>query len=503
MPQNNVLEIYDQRPGFWQWDTGQKLLVLDRTIDQVHFSNKDLSTALVEEVSNENGIRTCDVPDVLLKMPKPLIAYAYAMDDDNNRTICAVKFSVSPRPIPEDYTYEENNRFKDLVDKIESVQDALENGAGVNKFNNIEYAKAWAEDYQAAGSIVSVWNGFKWALYMVDRDYSLYPIGDTDQLIINVDKLQNLVGDDSVSEQIRVAILSLNLPNTYEPIGEANKVRNELIDETNRAKNEEAAITRELHKINNNISQLQNDLKTNKDDADASIKKITDDYLKNADKVALERKIQTNSDAIELLTNGVNADEVDGVNDLIQYVKEHGTEVTGIKTNIKTNEDAIKSIKDDYLKSIDKIELERNIQYNSDEIKSVKNDYLKSSDKIEISNLITTLDNRIGDVQTEVEDQINSINDKIDNSDERIDALEKRLNEGVVPDGGFVTDGNFISFNEQNLTEGQQAQARKNIGIEIGEYDAIELVVEIGLVSPVAAEDGSVYTDENGAMYSL
>lgn len=35
------------------------------------------------------------------------------------------------------------------------------------------------------------------------------------------------------------------------------------------------------------------------------------------------------------------------------------------------------------------------------------------------------------------------------------------------------------------------------------EEDAIELVANMGLVSPVVAEDGSIYTDENGALYSL
>ena len=38
---------------------------------------------------------------------------------------------------------------------------------------------------------------------------------------------------------------------------------------------------------------------------------------------------------------------------------------------------------------------------------------------------------------------------------------------------------------------------------EVEEVDAIELAVKMGLVSPTAAEDGSIYTDENGAMYSL
>ena len=38
---------------------------------------------------------------------------------------------------------------------------------------------------------------------------------------------------------------------------------------------------------------------------------------------------------------------------------------------------------------------------------------------------------------------------------------------------------------------------------EIEEVDAIELVTETGLVSPTTAEDGSIYTDENGVLYSL
>lgn len=38
---------------------------------------------------------------------------------------------------------------------------------------------------------------------------------------------------------------------------------------------------------------------------------------------------------------------------------------------------------------------------------------------------------------------------------------------------------------------------------EVEEVDAIELAARMGLVSPVAAEDGSIYTDENGCVYSL
>ena len=71
---------------------------------------------------------------------------------------------------------------------------------------------------------------------------------------------------------------------------------------------------------------------------------IKGDYLKAADKTELEGKITTNANAIERLTNGVSADEVDGVNDLINYVKEHGTEVTGMQEDIADNASAIEGV---------------------------------------------------------------------------------------------------------------------------------------------------------------
>lgn len=62
------------------------------------------------------------------------------------------------------------------------------------------------------------------------------------------------------------------------------------------------------------------------------------------DKAALEVSIKSNADAITLLTNGVDSETIDGVNDLIAYVNEHGAEVTQIKADIKTNADDIDAL---------------------------------------------------------------------------------------------------------------------------------------------------------------
>lgn len=58
-----------------------------------------------------------------------------------------------------------------------------------------------------------------------------------------------------------------------------------------------------------------------------------------------------------------------------------------------------------------------------------------------------------------------------------------------------------VGYTEQTLTDEQKQQAQDNIGFS--EIDAIEIVAKMELVYPVAAEDGSIYTDENGDIYSL
>lgn len=85
-----------------------------------------------------------------------------------------------------------------------------------------------------------------------------------------------------------------------------------------------------LEELNNQVSGLQ-----------TAVQDIQKDYLVEADKTALQEQIDTNKSAIELLTNGVDAEKVDGVNDLIKYVEEHGAEVTGMKEDISDNADAI------------------------------------------------------------------------------------------------------------------------------------------------------------------
>jgi hypothetical protein len=58
----------------------------------------------------------------------------------------------------------------------------------------------------------------------------------------------------------------------------------------------------------------------------------------------LAAKIQSNTDAISVLTNGSDPDVIDSVNDLINYVNEHGAEVIGIQNDIDNLEGEVRDI---------------------------------------------------------------------------------------------------------------------------------------------------------------
>ena len=101
----SMFKIYDGRTSFWQWDTKQKLIVLDESVTEVHFSNRNMEHSKRRPVyTDKDGVRICNVPDMLLQLPKNLIAYACIKNDDGTcSTVKAVKLAVYRQPITTDY----------------------------------------------------------------------------------------------------------------------------------------------------------------------------------------------------------------------------------------------------------------------------------------------------------------------------------------------------------------------------------------------------------------
>lgn len=206
MPQN-IFKIYDGRTNFWQWDTRQKLIVLDERITEVRFSNRNMEHSKRRPVYTDNdGVRICNVPDILLQLPKNLIAYACIKQDDGTcSTVKAVKFSVARQPIPTDYVCEQDAVVEDILTRIELLESLLkdvEAGAQeLTKFTNMVDAAQWAVENGQAGDIIVVKLDVGWVPHVVEDDKSINPICNCDGEMVVVNILDGGDGDGYTPEE--------------------------------------------------------------------------------------------------------------------------------------------------------------------------------------------------------------------------------------------------------------------------------------------------------------
>ena len=183
MPQN-IFKIHDGRTNFWQWDTKQKLIVLDDRITEVRFSNRNMEHSKRRPVyTDKDGVRICNVPDLLLQLPKNLIAYACVKNDDGScSTVKSVKFAVYRQPIPTDYICEQDAAVEEILDRIEMlevfIKDIETGNQELKKFDNMVDAATWASEEGTVGNIVVVYVDDEWIPHVVENDLSLSPICD-------------------------------------------------------------------------------------------------------------------------------------------------------------------------------------------------------------------------------------------------------------------------------------------------------------------------------------
>lgn len=192
--QQNIFRIYDGRTNFWQWDTKQKLIVLDNSITEVRFSNRNMEHSKRRPVyTDKDGLRVCNVPDLLLQLPKNLIAYACVREEDGCcRTVKAVKFAVYQQPIPTDYVCEQDAVVEDILTRLELVESLIKDVESGSKefikFNNMVDAAKWAVESGNPGDIVVIKLDEGWVAHVVEDDKSLSTICDCEgnPVIVNV-----------------------------------------------------------------------------------------------------------------------------------------------------------------------------------------------------------------------------------------------------------------------------------------------------------------------------
>lgn len=206
MPQN-IFKIYDGRNNFWQWDTKQKLIVLDDRITEVRFSNRNMEHSKRRPVyTDNNGVRICNVPDLLLQLPKNLIAYACIKNEDGScSTVKAVKFAVHRQPIPSDYICEQDAVVENILLRIELLEALLRDvEAGSQqlvKFENMVDAAKWAVENGQAGDIIVVKLDTAWVPHIVEDDKSISPICNCDGEMVQIPTLDGGDADGNTIEE--------------------------------------------------------------------------------------------------------------------------------------------------------------------------------------------------------------------------------------------------------------------------------------------------------------
>ena len=119
-----MFEIHNNRKQFWQWDTGQKLIVHEDSCSEVHFCNGTSDCSLVCEIYEENGVRLVNVPNILFQKPLAIRAFVYVCDGEDHHTQKMETFPVFKRTKPDDYVYTETEiksyeRLNKRIDELE------------------------------------------------------------------------------------------------------------------------------------------------------------------------------------------------------------------------------------------------------------------------------------------------------------------------------------------------------------------------------------------------
>lgn len=150
-----MFEIHNKRKQFWQWDTGQRLIVNADMCSEVHFCNGVSDCSIVCRVYEEDGLRLVNVPNILLQMPKAIKVYSYICDGEEKYTELQRIFPVFPRSKPDDYSYTEVEieRYETLEARISELE---KNGGGGGTPNAVQFVPqelSAEQQEQARGNI--------------------------------------------------------------------------------------------------------------------------------------------------------------------------------------------------------------------------------------------------------------------------------------------------------------------------------------------------------------
>lgn len=143
------ITLDDGRTELWQWDTGRKIVVDDKSVSEVHYSKYSSTQAITREVINGKA----EIPNFLLQDTHAVTVYAYAGSVENGYTMAEKTFNVVKKPKPANYVETEEDKailsklkeeIGDLSELQTEAKDSLVNA--VNEVNGKVSDVAYGED---------------------------------------------------------------------------------------------------------------------------------------------------------------------------------------------------------------------------------------------------------------------------------------------------------------------------------------------------------------------
>ena len=100
------ITLDDGRTELWQWDTGRKIVVDDKSVSEVHYSKYSSTQAITREVIDGKA----EIPNFLLQDTHAVTVYAYSGSIENGYTVAEKTFNVAKKPKPSNYVETEEDK---------------------------------------------------------------------------------------------------------------------------------------------------------------------------------------------------------------------------------------------------------------------------------------------------------------------------------------------------------------------------------------------------------
>lgn len=112
-----------------QWDANQKMSITGVSTSKaptILFCNRVSVSAEPVPTQIVNGVIICEIPNALLTVPYPIIAYVRITDGDATNTIGKIRIQVLPQTKPDDYIYLENIAVMTYADVLTYMETQLD-----------------------------------------------------------------------------------------------------------------------------------------------------------------------------------------------------------------------------------------------------------------------------------------------------------------------------------------------------------------------------------------